>query len=83
MPLLKGLNEDDQRALIHKIKSINRNKEDGFFYDPVDVRLAEDKFEKKLAKMSEEENFNLKNTYRHKNLTMNYANKKRMALDET
>lgn len=42
MPYLKGLNEDDQRAFIHKIKSINRNKEDGFFYDPVDVRISED-----------------------------------------
>jgi SPX domain protein involved in polyphosphate accumulation len=36
-----------------------------------------------LAKLSEEENFNLKNRYRHENLTLNYADKKRMAIDDS
>lgn len=35
-----------------------------------------------LAEISEEENYALKNRYRHQRLTMDYADKKRMPVDE-
>jgi hypothetical protein len=39
--------------------------------------------EQKMAKISEEENFNLKNRYRHQKKTMNFADKKRMPIHES
>lgn len=38
--------------------------------------------EKKLAKLSEEENFNMKNRYRLQKKTLDFADKKRMPIDE-
>lgn len=38
---------------------------------------------KKLAKISEEENYSLKNRFKHDKEVMNYADKKRMPIDET
>lgn len=35
----------------------------------------------KLAKVSEEENFALKNAFKHQHDTMNYADKRRMPID--
>lgn len=43
--------------------------------------LVSNEAEEKLAKISEEENFNLKNRYRHQKKTMDYADKKRMPVD--
>ena len=63
MPLLRGLNEDEMRILTHKIKNSNRDKEDvndqALWND-----MAFKETEKKLAKLSEDENFNNKNRYR-------------------
>jgi hypothetical protein len=39
--------------------------------------------EKKMAEVSETENFNLKNRYRHDKRTMQYADKKRMPIHES
>ena len=41
-----------------------------------------DEFAKKLAKISEEENFALKNRYKHQKDTMQYADKKRMPVSK-
>jgi hypothetical protein len=84
MPVLAGLTEDEQRALIHLIEN-SRSKaslgeedlED--VYD--DVFIHQKHLEEKTAKVSEEANFELKNVYRHNKLTMNYANKKRMKVN--
>jgi hypothetical protein len=43
----------------------------------------EPEIEKKLANVSETENFNLKNRYRHDKRTMQYADKKRMPIHES
>lgn len=83
MPLLNTLNEDEKRDLIHYMKNSNRKKEDNFFYNEVGIRKDEDEFQKKLAKLSEEENYALKNRYRHQNKTMNYADKSRMPIDDS
>jgi len=40
-------------------------------------------FQMELAKLSEESNFQMKNRYRHDKFTMQYADKKRMPIDET
>jgi hypothetical protein len=81
MPLLRNLTEDEQRALIHKIKNSNRkfgNPDEGLFYD----EIISKNLEKKLASLSEEENYNLKNRYRFQAKTMDWADKKRMPIDE-
>jgi hypothetical protein len=39
--------------------------------------------ETKLAKLSEEENFNSKNRYRLQRTKLDYADKKRMPIDES
>lgn len=39
--------------------------------------------EEELARLSEESNYALKNRYRHQRQTMDYADPKRMPVDET
>lgn len=51
-------------------------------YDDIAKRVAEDKFELDLAKLSEDENFNSKNRYRLENTYLNYRDKSRTAVDE-
>jgi len=63
MPLLRGLNKDEQRALLHKIKNSNRQRSDPYANLVLDG-LMNQELEKKLALISEEENFNKKNRYR-------------------
>lgn len=79
--MLRNLDEEEQRALIHKIRNSNRklsNPQENLFYD----QLLSQTLEKKLAQISEEENYNIKNRYRHQNTTMDYADKKRMPIDD-
>lgn len=42
-----------------------------------------DEFAKKLAKLSEEENYALKNRYKHDKDTMQYAKKEKMPIDQS
>lgn len=80
MPFLRGLNAEEQRILIHKIRNSDRS-------DGITETLLDDmtyKFtEEKLAKISEEENFNSKNRYRLQKTKLNHADKKRMPIDES
>lgn len=86
MPLLSNLTPQEQRALIHKIQNARGQCEQG-------EEDNEDLFEQlivhsqmmdeKLARISEEENYNLKNRYRHQQKTMKYADKKRMPIHES
>lgn len=69
------LNPKEQRDLVHMIAS---ESEHGQFLD-AEVNGT---LEKKLAKMSEEENYAIKNAYRHKKTTMQYADSKKMPVDE-
>ena len=45
-------------------------------------RLVDDSLERELAEISEAENFALKNRYKHQRETMDFAEKKRMPIDE-
>lgn len=46
-------------------------------------RLTSGDFETKLAAVSEKENYDMKNWYRHSKKTLQWADKKRMPVDET
>lgn len=86
MPILSALTPTEQRALIHKIQNARGRAEPGEedaedLYEHMVVHSAV--IDEKLAKISEEENFNLKNRYRHQQKTMNFADKKRMPIHES
>lgn len=75
MPLFAHLTEEEGRILVHKIKNdkhlnVLRELHSG-------ERLEE------LAKHVEEERFNQKNRYRLDKLQLEYADKKRMAIDQS
>lgn len=80
MPLLRSLNEQEAEILIHKIENRtvpeNEDFNESFFTSTLNQVL-----EKKLAKVSEEENYLTKNRYRLDNEKMRWADKKRMAID--
>ena len=61
MPLLRGLSADEARALIHKIKNEGRSYD---HQEKIIDSMISKEAEKKLAKISEEENFLTKNRYR-------------------
>lgn len=76
MPLLAGLTAHEMDTLVHKIKNESTSGEQLLH------TICNNEAEEKLAKLSEEENFNLKNHYRHTTRTMKWADKKRMKVDE-
>ena len=76
MPLLAELNSEEQKALIHMLCS---ESQDGQILSA----KIDNIIETKLAKISEKENYEIKNRYRHQNKTMNFAEKKRMPIDES
>lgn len=76
MPLLKGLSEREQRSLVHLLQ--NKNDEDRIL-----SAVTSNELKTKLAQVSEQENFAIKNRYRHQRKTMDYADKKRMPIDES
>lgn len=80
MPALKGLTRDEMRALYHKLQNDSRRfgaeHEDEIFDDMISGRE-----EQRLAKLSEEENYQLKNRYRHQRKVMDFADKKRMPIE--
>jgi hypothetical protein len=57
MPALRNLTEEEARIFAHKIRNSPQ--------DPIIKSLMSKEVEIKLAKLSEDENFNLKNRYRH------------------
>ena len=83
--VLTGLNGQEQRALIHLLKNKNgaRSAEGQHLTESVMDSVVDNSFEQELAAKSEEENFNMKNRYRHQKETMDWADKKRMPVDET
>lgn len=83
MTAITRLTAQEQRELAHYIA--NRKIHDDNDHQVVleDLIVADQVFEEKMAKVSEEENFNLKNRYRHQWTTMQWANKKRMPIHET
>ena len=75
MSLFAHLTEEEGRILIHKIKNdkhLNTLK-----------ALHSGANERELAKIVEEENFNQKNRYRLDKMQLEFADKKRMAIDQS
>lgn len=81
MPLLRNLTPAEQETLIHKIQNSGRSLGDQATNEILDEMTIQS-IEKKLAKLSEEENFNAKNRYRLQRTKLDYADKKRMPVDE-
>jgi hypothetical protein len=82
MPFLRGLTASEQEAFIHKLRNSNRVLGDEFTGDLLD-EMTFMNIETKLANLSEEENFNSKNRYRLQRTKLDYADKKRMPIDES
>ena len=85
MPLIAGLDEEETEIFIHLIKSKSRrelNNDARRTQELIDDDCS-DELKAKLAKMSEEENFALKNRYMHNKKTMKYADKKKMPIDKS
>ena len=81
MPLLRSLSADEQEILLHKIRNSGRVLGDTVTGDLLN-EMAYQTIEQKLAKLSEDENFNSKNRYRLQRTKLDYADKKRMPIDE-
>lgn len=81
MPLLRGLSRDEADALIHKLRNSGRRL--GDYNDSILNEMINRNTEKKLAKISEEENFLAKNRYRLQKTKLDFADKKRMPIDES
>ena len=84
MPILSNLNQDETEIFLHLVKNKNRNLDSGKqnTNDLIDAACS-DENAKKLAKISEDENFALKNRFKHQKDTMQYAKKERMPIDKS
>jgi len=80
MPILRGLTSDEMRALVHK-KQNDARKLGAEYEDEIFDDMVSGKVEKELAKISEEQNYALKNRFRHQRRTMDFADKKRMPIE--
>jgi len=82
MPILKDLTRDEARDLVHLVRNKNRElSESKSLSNTLIDEACSDELKKRLAKLSEEENFALKNRYRFDKTTMKYADKSKMPLD--
>lgn len=81
MPLLRNLSEDEQQILLHKIRNSTRKGPELTSESLLD-QMSFLRLEQSLAQLSEDENFNKKNRYRLQKTTMDFAEKKRMPIDE-
>ena len=83
MPYLSNLDEEETEIFLHLIRNKNRSldKFKQTSNELIDAACSND-FAAKLAKISEEENFALKNRYKHQKDTMQYADKKRMPISK-
>lgn len=82
MPILRTLDEEETEIFLHMIRSKGRTMNDvaNRSNELVDNACSDD-MKIKLAKMSEEENFVLKNRYKFDKDTMSYADKAKMPVD--
>jgi hypothetical protein len=82
MPVLSNLTPSEQEALLHKLRNSGRQLGEDINHEILDEMTLQT-IEQKLAKLSEEENFNAKNRYRLQRTKLDYADKKRMPIDES
>lgn len=84
MPMLVVLDEFEQRSLIHLIRNNHRRRIT--VGKEAETAIIEEEcsneYEIMLAKLSEKANYEVKNRYLHQKRTMDYADKRRMPVDE-
>ena len=84
MKVLACLDDDEKKSFIHLVK--NQQTKNITPGQEADIRAIKascsDEFEKKLAQLSEKENYAAKNHYLLQKRVMRYGDKKRMAIDE-
>ena len=84
MPILRDLDEEEAKIFIHLVKNKGRSVDQSIqatndlIDDACDNSMAE-----KLAKLSEDSNYAMKNRYKHDFETMNYARKDKMPIDQS
>ena len=84
MPIISTLTEEETEIFIHMMQNKNRNLDNSVRRSQLLIdNDCDDEYKKKLAKLSEEENFALKNRWMHQKKTMAYADKKRMPIDRS
>lgn len=82
MPVLRDLDADEKYALLHLLQNRRSAQDRVDFQGNIIESLTDNALEEKLAKLSEESHHALKNRYRHQRRTMDYADPKRMPIDE-
>lgn len=84
MPMLRELDEEETRILFHMIKNKERNvnTQAQRSQELLDAACSDERA-RKLAKISEEANFALKNRFKHEKDTMQYADKSRMPIEKS
>lgn len=82
MPILRGLSDQEIEVLLHKMRNTNRKLGDDLT-DELFTTQAFQEIEERLAKISEDANYDAKNRYRLQKTTLDYADKKRMPIDES
>jgi len=82
MPVIANLDTEETEILLHMLKNKGRhlNKQAQFSQEMIDSACS-NYTKKKLAKLSEEENFAIKNRFKHHKDTMKYAQKSKMPVD--
>jgi len=82
MPILRTLDSEETEIFLHLLRNNNRSSHaiTSRTNNLIDSACSDEE-KQRLAKLSEEANFALKNTHVHQNTTMQYADKKRMPID--
>jgi uncharacterized protein (UPF0147 family) len=83
MPILTQLTEEETQAFLHLRKNkqrTNASEKQNRRTQLLDAACS-DELKIKLAKISEDENFAIKNAYNHETETMHYAKKEKMPVD--
>lgn len=79
--MLRGLSESEVEILLHKLQNNTGSEADQAREDYLNEAIQHN-IEKKLAKISEDEAYLEKNRYRLEKTKLDYAEKKRMPVDE-
>lgn len=84
MPTLRNLDEEESEIFLHLLRNTKRSS-GGDSQKRTNALIDEscsDELKKQLARLSEEENFALKNRFKHEKDTMKYADKRRMPIEK-
>jgi hypothetical protein len=84
MPILRTLDEEETEIFLHLVKNKGRTMDnDKNRTNELIDNDCSDGLKEKLSKISEEENYAMKNRYQFDKETMNYADKTKMPIDKS